>query len=64
MRSKYELKQIIYVPYEIYGISEILSGDQGKLIYQTRAVNDKGITLTLTEEEIEKYMEEKSNETL
>lgn len=61
MISKYELKQIIYVPYEIYGISEILSGDTGRLIYQTRAIPDKGITLTLTEEDIEKYMAERNN---
>ena len=57
MRSKYELKQIIYVPFEIYAISEILRGDEESLLYQVRGTQDKGITLTMTEDFIEKYSE-------
>lgn len=55
MRSKYDLKQIVYVPFEIYAISEILRGDEESLLYQVRGTQDKGITITMTEDFIEKY---------
>lgn len=58
MRSKYDLKQIVYVPFEIYAISYIISGDKERVLYQVRGVDDKGVTLTMTEEDVQKYWHE------